>query len=86
MFNSGIVLNHYFCSDIPANEQYVARMLNRFPEAGPVQNVSERFSVCSFDVTQRTFTARDATLSYVCVCVCVCVCVLTACVISVIWH
>ncbi len=50
MFNSGIVLNHYFWSDIPANEQYVARKLNSFPEAGPVQ------------LTQRVWTKESVQL------------------------
>lgn len=76
MFNSGIVLNHYFWSDIPANEQYVARKLNSFPEAGPVQLTQRVWrllrSPYSFDVTQLTFTARDATesqRSHILVCV-----------------
>jgi len=44
MFNSGFILKHCFCLDIPTNRQYVARNRDSFPVAGPVQllNVSER--------------------------------------------
>lgn len=82
MFNSGIVLNHYFWSDTPANEQYVARKLNSFPEAGPVQLTQRVWTLLrspySFDVTQLTFTARDATESQ-CSHILVCVSVGTYC-------
>ncbi len=77
MFNSGIVLNHYFCSDIPANEQYVARKLNRFPEAGPVQLTERVWALLRMqlwrDAAHLHCTRRDA-LICLCVWVWVCVC------------